>query len=122
MGIVQTAALLIEGRYFDKRRCFPQRDPFGMGRPRAARLKRGVAAGRSAQRGTSGAATGGGGRSAPDPYFVLTGNGASSLAAVGFVAPHRLNGVRLTRQGDVLETGPGALIAVFAGCGVVPAV
>src|SRR5712692_8887102 len=30
-------------------------------------LKRGVAAGRSAQRGTSGATTGGGGRSAPDP-------------------------------------------------------
>ncbi len=29
---------------------------------------RGVAAGRSAQRGTSGATTGGGGRSAPDPY------------------------------------------------------
>src|SRR6266702_3512624 len=32
-----------------------------------SRAKRGVAAGRSAQRGTSGATTGGGGRSAPDP-------------------------------------------------------
>ena len=32
-----------------------------------SRAKRGVAAGRSAQRGTSVAATGGGGRSAPDP-------------------------------------------------------
>src|SRR6267143_1649204 len=35
-----------------------------------SRAKRGVAAGRSAQRGTSGAATGGGGRSAPDPELV----------------------------------------------------
>src|SRR6266851_8001516 len=33
-------------------------------------IKRGVAAGRSAERGTSGAATGGGGRSAPDPDQV----------------------------------------------------
>src|SRR5713226_7722749 len=38
-------------------------------RGRTART-RGVAAGRSAQRGTSGAATGGGGRSAPDPDYV----------------------------------------------------
>src|SRR5260370_42681294 len=35
------------------------------------RGKRGVAAGRSAERGTSGATTGGGGRSAPDPEYVL---------------------------------------------------
>ncbi|SRR6266567_1697497 len=35
-----------------------------------SRAKRGVAAGRSAQRGTSGATTGGGGRSAPDPEYV----------------------------------------------------
>ena len=35
-----------------------------------SRAKRGVAAGRSAQRGTSGATTGGGGRSAPDPDKV----------------------------------------------------
>src|SRR5712691_6538964 len=35
-----------------------------------ASVKRGVAAGRSAQRGTSAAATGGGGRSAPDPDQV----------------------------------------------------
>src|SRR5216683_1189416 len=34
-------------------------------------IKRGVAAGRSAQRGTSGATTGGGGRSAPDPKRAL---------------------------------------------------
>src|SRR5712692_5156056 len=34
----------------------------------AVSTSRGVAAGRSAQRGTSGATTGGGGRSAPDPY------------------------------------------------------
>src|SRR5712691_746608 len=37
------------------------------GVPNADSTSRGVAAGRSAQRGTSGAATGGGGRSAPDP-------------------------------------------------------
>src|SRR6266852_7588901 len=37
--------------------------------PTADSTSRGVAAGRSAQRGTSGATTGGGGRSAPDPYF-----------------------------------------------------
>src|SRR5712691_2597338 len=53
---------------------------------------------------------------------VLTRDGAGALAAVGFVAPHRLNGVRLARQGNVLQAGPGALIAVFAGGGVVPAV
>src|SRR6266851_7938192 len=35
--------------------------------PTAVSTSRGVAAGRSAQRGTSAAATGGGGRSAPDP-------------------------------------------------------
>src|SRR5258708_33255506 len=34
-------------------------------------IKRGVAAERSAQRGTSGAATGGGGRSAPDPNRLV---------------------------------------------------
>src|SRR6266851_444425 len=46
--------------------------------PRAGRrsasshpIKRGVAAGRSAQRGTSGATTGGGGRSAPDPKWRI---------------------------------------------------
>ncbi len=37
--------------------------------PSADSTSRGVAAGRSAQRGTSGATTGGGGRSAPDPYL-----------------------------------------------------
>jgi hypothetical protein len=39
--------------------------------PSADSTSRGVAAGRSAQRGTSGAATGGGGRSAPDPEHVM---------------------------------------------------
>ena len=34
-------------------------------------IMRGVGAGRSAQRGTSAATTGGGGRSAPDPEYVL---------------------------------------------------
>src|SRR5713226_5331975 len=43
-----------------------------MSRGRTART-RGVAAGRSAQRGTSVAATGGGGRSAPDPEYVRMG-------------------------------------------------
>ncbi len=38
-----------------------------VGSPQGPQRKRGVAAGRSAQRGTSGATTGGGGRSAPDP-------------------------------------------------------
>src|SRR5712692_5896552 len=42
-------------------------------RGRTART-RGVAAGRSAQQGTSGAATGGGGRSAPDPYCLAARN------------------------------------------------
>src|SRR5438132_8710754 len=43
------------------------------GYSRAARLMRGVAAGRSAQRGTSGATTGGGGRAAlPRPVPVLS--------------------------------------------------
>src|SRR6266849_5243555 len=43
--------------------------PGALGSPKI-RAKRGVAAGRSAQRGTSGATTGGGGRSAPDPDYV----------------------------------------------------
>ncbi len=38
-----------------------------VGSPQGPQRNRGVAAGRSAQRGTSGATTGGGGRSAPDP-------------------------------------------------------
>src|SRR5207249_6377398 len=46
-----------------------------------SRLKRGVAAGRSAERGTSAAAAGGGGRSAPDPAYALAENrrGAKSM-------------------------------------------
>src|SRR5882762_1354718 len=55
-------------------------------------IKRGVAAGRSAQRGTSGAATGGGGRSAPDPEYVrlllfgaATGGGGRSAPDPGYV-------------------------------------
>src|SRR4051812_4544894 len=42
------------------------------GAPAAKPPMRGVAAGGSAQRGTSGAATGGGGRSAPDPDQYAT--------------------------------------------------
>src|SRR5229473_538892 len=58
----------------------------------------------------------------PSATERLAGDGAGSLAAVGFVAPHRLNGVRLAREGDVLQARPGALVAVFAGGRVVPTI
>src|SRR5258708_5233959 len=58
-------------------------------------IKRGVAAGRSAQRGTSGATTGGGGRSAPDPEDVLPWTASSPdpyrIAIGGEFAVQRLH-------------------------------
>jgi hypothetical protein len=44
------------------------------------------------------------------------------LAAIRFVAPKRLDGKAVAAQADVLQTGPGALVAVLAGLDVVPAI
>src|SRR6266851_10026881 len=62
--------------------------------PTADSTSRGVAAGRSAQRGTSAATTGGGGRSAPDPelaagnHFLMWTAAGESLFDLDVVQPH----------------------------------
>ena len=73
--------------------------------PTADSASRGDAAGRSAKRGTSAAATGGGGRSAPDPNDVET----QESLAFAILLPSG------TERGSVLGTfGPIALFLVVA--------
>src|SRR6266852_5949687 len=89
--------------------------------PTAVSTSRGVAAGRSAQRGTSAAATGGGGRSAPDPDLApspdlpafednvaheLLGDGGGAAAALtGYVNPRGAQGRAGVEAGVLVEAG-----------------
>src|SRR2546430_10070354 len=52
----------------------------------------------------------------------LTGEDAASRSAVRLVAPQRLESEVLGAERDVLQPGPGTLVAVLTGRSIVPAV
>src|SRR5438045_6421369 len=52
----------------------------------------------------------------------LTGEDATSRSAVRLVAPQGLEGEVLGAERDVLQPGPGTLVAVLTGRSIVPAV
>src|SRR5947209_950928 len=60
--------------------------------------------------------------SPPERACPLSTDGAGALAAVGLIAPERLHREGGFAEGDILQSDPGALVAVLAGRDIVPAV